>query len=468
MFNSNIQSKLIKVHFIGIGGIGMSGIAEILLRLNYSVSGSDLSVNQNILKLRELGAEIKLGHAAENVDHPTVVVYSSAVDLKNNPEVLEAKRKSIPLIKRAEMLSELMRLKYGIAIAGSHGKTTTTSFLATILFEAGMDATHIIGGIVENLGGHARVGQGDILVAEADESDGSFLLLGPIISVITNIDDDHLDFYKTKRNLVHSFLKFANRVPFYGHCILNIHDEEIKRIRNRIKRPWLTFGIEDQALKEIPNYQAKNVIYGDGHTEYDLYFEGKKATEIKIFTSGVHNVLNSLGAIAVAHQLGLEFLVIASSLVKFKGVGRRLELLFKTGPLEIIDDYGHHPTEIANAIQTVRKVKASAKIVVIFEPHRYTRTMLCWEKFLHCFNDADEVYVLPIYAASEKPLPGISSIKLVEDINKIHPQMAKYLPSFAEFPQVFSEHAILENTVFLSLGAGSIGKNMREFIKGRL
>ncbi|MBF0207155.1 MAG: UDP-N-acetylmuramate--L-alanine ligase [Oligoflexia bacterium] len=488
MFSAmNLSKKDIKVHFVGIGGIGMSGIAEILLHLGCCVSGSDISENQNTAKLRDLRAEISIGHRAENIQGATGLVYSSAVDLQNNPEIISGHKKKIPLIRRAEMLALLMRLKYGIAVAGSHGKTTTTSFLATILFEAKMDATHVIGGIVENLGGHARMGDGDLLVAEADESDGSFLLLSPMISIITNIDDDHLDYYKSKTKLVNAFVNFANKVPFYGCCILNIHDEDSIRVSSRINRPLITFGIEcegDDVSKNFSvNYLARNVRYLPDGALYDLYHDGKCIFATRIMIPGRHNVLNSLGAIAAAHQLGIEFEVILEAVKKFKGVSRRLELLYKRKfperqtEIVIIDDYAHHPTEIANAVETTRKISTAltnqrSKIVVVFEPHRYTRTMLCWDKFLHCFNYADEVCILPIYAASEKPIMGIDSVKLVEDINIVHPQMAKYFDYFSKIeelvfnslagPSTLTDH---DKVVFLFLGAGSIGKNVRELVK---
>lgn len=483
--NDKIRKKNIQVHFIGVGGIGMSGLAEVLLQLGHKVSGSDLVENQNTLKLRRLGADIKIGHHAANIVGATVVVYSSAVK-KDNPEFLEAKQKAIPLIRRAEMLAELMRLKYGIAVAGTHGKTTTTSFLATIFHEAEMDATHIIGGIVENLGGHARVGKGDILIAESDESDGSFLLLGPIMSVITNIDDDHLDYHKTKKRLIDSFLCFANKVPFYGCCALNIHDEELRKLRRRIKRPWVTFGILDDSVtslpsvatdkksqpsnikadcQEVPNYQARKISYENGNTYYDLYFNGEMVSKIKILLPGRHNVLNSLGAIAISHQFGLTFDQVAKGVEKFRGVGRRLEMLYQGNGLEIIDDYAHHPTEIINTLQTLRILKREGKIIAVFEPHRYTRTKICWDKFLHCFNEVDELYILPIYAASEPPIDGINSSKLVNDINKIHPLMAHFADKFETIKEIIEKN-LRSNTeiTVITLGAGSIGKNIRELV----
>ncbi|MBF0300099.1 MAG: UDP-N-acetylmuramate--L-alanine ligase [Oligoflexia bacterium] len=475
--NKNLFKKNVHIHFIGIGGIGMSGIAEILLKLDYIVSGSDVYENQNTLKLKELGAKIAIGHKEENIEGATVVVFSSIIR-ECNPEVVAAKAKDIPIIQRAELLSELMRLKFGLAVAGTHGKTTTTSFLATILNEANLDATYIIGGIVDNLGGHAKVGNGEVLVAEVDESDGSFLLLNPIMSIINNIDDDHLDYYQNNENLIQAFVDFANKVPFYGCVSLNIHDEILSKIRDRIKRPHISFGIESMLKGKgkgkgkgkaenvtIPTYMAKNVQLTENGSEYELYYKEEFATKINIFPMGTHNVLNSLGAISLAHQLGLTFDEIAEGISKFKGVRRRLESLYKYNLIEIIDDYAHHPTAAVNSISALRKTK-EGKLVIIFEPHRYNRTFNCWKDFMHCFNEADELHILPIYAASEDPIPGITSNRLVEDINKLHPGLAVYAESFAEIDKLVQERIKKnEKTVFATLGAGAIGKNIRLLVK---
>ncbi|MBF0361041.1 MAG: UDP-N-acetylmuramate--L-alanine ligase [Oligoflexia bacterium] len=483
MFNINFQNKNlfkknVHIHFIGIGGIGMSGIAEILLKLDYKVSGSDVSEGQNTLKLKELGAKIHIGHREENIEGATAIVYSSAIR-KSNPEMVAAKEKGIPLIQRAEMLSELMRLKFGLAVAGTHGKTTTTSFLATILNEAQLDATHIIGGIVDNLGGHAKVGAGEILVAEADESDGSFLLLNPIMSIITNIDNDHLDYYQSNENLIQAFVDFANKVPFYGCVSLNIHDETIASIMDKIKRPHVSFGIESMLKDKIeaaetgnlPHYMAKNILLKEDGSIYDLYYRGTFASTIRIVPIGNHNVLNSLGAISLAHQLGMSFEEIAKGISNFKGVRRRLETLYKSEDRlkEIIDDYAHHPTEIINTLSTLRESR-KGKIVGIFEPHRYSRTCSCWKEFMHCFNDCDQLYILPIYAASEDPIAGITSNRLVDDINKLHPGLASTVADFVEIEKILKgdngdNKVEAEKTTYVTMGAGAIGKNIREVVK---
>jgi len=322
----NKYNKETHVHFIGIGGIGMSGIAHVLLSLGYQVSGSDLVKGSTVLELEKLGAEIYIGHKEENISGATVVVYSSAVR-QDNPEMVSAKEKGIPVIKRAEMLSELMRLKYGVAVAGSHGKTTTTSFLATMLHEAGMDPTHIIGGIVENLGGHANLGKGDFLVVEADESDGTFLLLTPVLSVITNIDNDHLDFYEHEENLLDAFVNFSNKVPFYGCCAINIHDANILKIREKIKRPTVTFGIGEICDEKI-DYMAKEVSHSGHNSEFNLYFKDKFIGLVSICLPGKHNVLNALGAIALSHQMEVPFDKIILGIKKFKGVYRRFEKIY--------------------------------------------------------------------------------------------------------------------------------------------
>ena len=309
-----------KIHFIGIGGIGMSGIAEVLLNLGYNVSGSDVAEGKNVMKLKSLGAHISIGHQTENIQDHTVVVYSSAIDFQN-PEIVETLKKKIPLIKRAEMLSELMRDKFGVAIAGSHGKTTTTSMLATILHESKIDPTHIIGGIVSNLSGHAKVGKSKYLIAEADESDGSFLMLNPILCTITNIDNDHLDYYKTVENLENAFIKFANRIPFYGVCTFNAHDPVMRRLKSKIKRPWKTFGIRAEG-DEKADYEASNIIDSNNGSKFDLHFKGEQVAQMNISLPGKHNVLNALGAISLAHGLGLSFSEIEKSIECFRGVDR--------------------------------------------------------------------------------------------------------------------------------------------------
>ncbi len=450
--------KDVKIHFIGIGGIGMSGIAEVLVSMGYQVSGSDASESPRVEKLRSLGAEIYIGHNTENLKNVTVLVYSSAINDKN-PEMVQAKIDDIPIMRRAEMLAELMRLKYGMAIGGTHGKTTTTSFLATILQESQFDPTYIIGGIVKNLDGHAKVGKGKWLVAEADESDGSFLLLDPIMSVVTNIDNDHLDHYGNEENLFEAFNEFCNKVPFYGMTALNAHDDRLMKIKVNMKKPSVTFGIGKE-LDELADFEARELTYSPFGSHFDLYHAGEKKVKIDINLPGRHNVLNSLGAIALAYNMGVAFDLIAESIKKFDGVGRRFQLIPNNINIEVIDDYGHHPTEIHTTIKTVKDTRPDSKVVVIFEPHRYSRTRDCWNDFLHCFNTADELYLAPIYPASEKEIPGISSARLIEDINKLHPNFAKVMGSINELGSVI-ESFKGQNVSVVTLGAGSIGRTVR-------
>jgi UDP-N-acetylmuramate--alanine ligase len=454
--------KNTKIHFVGIGGIGMSGLAEILIQQGYKVSGSDVSESQNVLKLKDLGAEIYIGHREENIKDVTVLVYTSAVN-ETNPELMKAKADSIPIIKRAEMLAEIMRLKYGLAIAGTHGKTTTTSFLATILSAAKKEPSFIIGGIVKNLNAHAKIGMGDFLVAEADESDGSFLLLSPVMSVITNIDNDHLDHYKNEENIFQAFLDFANKVPFYGVVALCGHDKKLKKLSTQMKRRHVFFGI---ALDDpfLFDYTAMNIHYSLFSSEFDLYYKGIFRTKIKLNTPGKHNILNALGAMALAHQCDVRFDDIAKAVELFEGVGRRFQLLYSKNDFEVIDDYGHHPTEISSTLKIVKDTRASRKKIVIFEPHRFSRTRDCWNEFLHCFNDADELYLLPIYPASEAPIDGITTDRLIEDINRLHPNLARKLNSIDEVGKTIDglNHP---NTTLVTLGAGAIGKMARRWAK---
>jgi UDP-N-acetylmuramate--alanine ligase len=457
-------SQDVSIHFIGIGGIGMSGIAEVLLANGLRVSGSDLSESVRTEKLQNLGAKIFIGHQSENVKDSTVVVYSSAINM-SNPEYAFAVENEIPIMRRAEMLAELMRLKKGIAIAGTHGKTTTTSFLSTILEESRFDPTYIIGGIVANLNGHAKVGKGEFLIAEADESDGSFLLLNPIMSVITNIDNDHLDHYGTFENLKKSFTEFANKVPFYGHCAVNILDENIQQIRKDIKKPLITFAISNG--DHIADFEARNIEHNGQNTQYDLFVLNEFKIRLTIQLPGNHNILNSLGAASLAVQMGVSYEKIKSSISKFIGVGRRFEKLHESKNLIVFDDYGHHPTEIKATLKSVREIYSDRNIVCVFEPHRFTRTKKCWMDFVSCFDDADELLLCPIYPASEKPIEGITSDNLSKDINTKPGNQSTVGQNLKEiFAKVESRFIQKnENIVVIALGAGSIGREVREWVK---
>lgn len=451
--------KTTKLHFIGIGGIGMSGIAEVLLDLGYKVSGSDLSSSPVTENLQKKGAEIFVGHRSSNVDGATLIVYSSAIDTKN-PEVIRAQELEIPMIRRAEMLAELMRLKFGIAVAGSHGKTTTTSLIATIFQEAKLDATHIIGGIVRNLGGNARKGDGEYLIAEADESDGSFLLLSPIMAAVTNIDNDHLDHYGTEDKIVDAFVEFVNRLPFYGRVALNANDISSLAVKPRIKRPIIWYGIDLE--QDVADYVAKAVELSASGTQFDLYYKGEKISRFKTHLMGLHNISNTLAAISISHETGLEWDVIQKGLLSFQGVGRRLEKLHEKNFFVVIDDYGHHPTEVRATISTLRRVD-DRPLCVVFEPHRYSRTQNFWKEFQECFTGADELFITPIYAASEKPIDGITSDELVKAM-KAKGLNVTLLNSLDDMKGLLESRKDKKG-VFVTLGAGAISKKIREIVK---
>ena len=449
--------KSTKLHFIGIGGIGMSGIAEVLIDLGCEVSGSDLQASSVTENLQNKGAKIFIGHEASNVENASLIVYSSAINTKN-PEVARALELQIPMIRRAEMLAELMRLKYGIAIAGSHGKTTTTSLVATIFNEAKLDATHIIGGIVHNLGGNARMGEGPYLIAEADESDGSFLLLSPIMAAITNIDNDHLDHYGSEEKIVEAFVSFVNKLPFYGRAALNANDVPSTKVKTLIKRPMLWYGIDTEA-----DYVATQVEMSASGTSFDLCVDRKNIGRIKTHLMGTHNISNTLAAITVCHQAGIDFETIQKGLLNFQGVGRRLEKVYEKGHFVVMDDYGHHPTEVKATISTLKKVD-KRPLCVVFEPHRYTRTQNFWKEFQEAFTGADEVYITPIYAASEATIEGITSENLVNDMKK-NGYPAQFLPDLNGMKDILLKKKN-DQTIFLTLGAGAISKKIRDMVKG--
>lgn len=439
----------------------MSGIAEVLVHHGLMVSGSDSSESVTTTKLAKLGVKITIGHRSENIGDSSIVVYSSAIQ-ENNPELSEARRLNRPIMRRAEMLAELMKLKHGVAIAGTHGKTTTTSMLATILMECGLDPTYIIGGIVKNLQGHAKVGRGEFLIAEADESDGTFLLLNPIMSIITNIDNDHLDFYKTTENLKSSFVKFANNIPFYGRIALNANDPVVASIIPEMKKPYITFGIHQDEETKF-NYAASMIQSSSDGAIFELLIDGKHVETIDIKLPGKHNVLNALGAIAIACEMGLNLAQIKSAINKFEGVGRRFQKLFEEKDFVVFDDYGHHPTEIAETIKTAKDVCKDKELIVIFEPHRFTRTRDCWNQFMHCFNGADKLYLTPIYPASEREIAGIDSHNLSNDINRIHNNLSTNLDELQKIEEIINKHRN-QSAFVLCMGAGSIGKVVREIV----
>lgn len=451
-----MKRKVQKVHFVGIGGIGMSGLAEVLLNLGYQVSGSDLVESETTLRLRKLGAEIAIGHRAENLKEADVVVISSAVR-PDNPEVLSAQERLIPVIPRAEMLAELMRMKYGIAIAGAHGKTTTTSMIATVLAQAGLDPTAVIGGKLNSFGSNAKLGEGEILVAEADESDGSFLQLSPIIAVVTNIDPEHLDYYKDLPRLQEAFLKFINRLPFYGLAILCADCENIQSLLPRIRKRFVTYGLNRKA-----NFWAKDISYEGIQTTFTAGKGNQVLGEITMRMPGRHSVYNALATLATAAELDIPFSVVQQALASFSGVQRRFEIKGEVAGIMVVDDYGHHPTEIKATLRAAKE-GWQRRTVVIFQPHRYTRTRDLFKEFLTAFQDADVLVLTGIYPAGEDPLPGITAQGLYEGIKGYgHKDVSLILDKKDILAQVLPR--LKSGDMVITLGAGDIWKVGGELI----
>ncbi|SHN59379.1 UDP-N-acetylmuramate--L-alanine ligase [Desulfovibrio litoralis] len=443
-----MQSKLKRIHMVGIGGSGMSGIAEVLLNLGYQVSGSDLSDSPVVQRLRSLGAIIHQGHRAENVGDAQVLVKSTAVQ-KDNPEVEQARINAIPIIPRAEMLAELMRLRTGVAIAGTHGKTTTTSLTAAIFDASCTDATVIIGGRLNTYGANARLGTGKYLIAEADESDGSFLCLFSIMNVITNIDCDHLDFYKNQEEIDAAFIDFMNKVPFYGVNVVCGDDVGVQRILPFIKRPIITYGFaQDNDIRaEIKSCSSKSI--------FTVYVKGKSLGEFTLTQPGKHNVLNALAAIGIALEAGLSVEACKEGLSRFSGVGRRFELKGEAKGVLVVDDYGHHPAEIAATLETARQCYPDKRLVVAFQPHRFTRTQALFGAFCTCFNKVDKLLLTEIYPASEVPIPGVSGQSLAHGIQQVSKVDVEYYQNFDEIVTALPQ-ILQEGDLFITMGAGSI------------
>src|SRR5215472_7049980 len=411
------------LHFVGIGGIGMSGIAEVLLNLGYQISGSDVKLSQTTERLAKLGAKIYEGHAASNVAGARALVVSSAVD-EQNPEVQEARRLLIPVIPRGEMLAELMRLKYGIAIAGSHGKTTTTSMTATVLNLAGRDPTVVVGGKVAAMGGsNARVGHSDFLVVESDESDGSFLHLSPILAVVTNIDREHLDHYPSIVEIRAAFLQFVQRVPFYGAAILCLDDENVQQILPSVNRRTVTYGRSHQA-----DLYISYAVFSLKKKNFSVRARGRDLGKFHLRVPGIHNVLNATAAIAVGLELEIELATIREAIGMYSGVERRFHMRGSARGITVIDDYGHHPTEIRATLAAAQLCKFQ-RIHAVFQPHRYTRTQHLMDEFGKSFHQADMVYILDIYAASEDPIPGITGQALASRIRDFGHRCVEYTGS---------------------------------------
>ncbi|MBL7714920.1 MAG: UDP-N-acetylmuramate--L-alanine ligase [Bdellovibrionales bacterium] len=445
------------LHFVGIGGIGMSGIAEVFLNQGYRVSGSDLQESESTRRLARLGAKILLGHQASNVQGAHVVVMSSAVK-KSNPEIQEAARQRIPVIPRAEMLGELMRGKTGIAVAGSHGKTTTTSMLATVFTLAGKDPTLVIGGRVDSLGGNAKLGQGPLVIAEADESDGSFLHLPATYGIITNVDNDHLDHFKTTTAIDQAFVDFVGKMPFYGHVVVCGEDAGVRRCLQSFTKPFSTYGISGEY-----DWIAEGIQFGPSGSEFDVFRKSESGREklgrLKINVPGRHNVLNALAVCGLGTRLGLTFEEIAHGLRSFHGVKRRFETRFEdqAKKITVIDDYGHHPTEI-QATLAAAKNYWKGRILVVFQPHRYSRTLHCYDQFMKAFTGADRVWITDIYSAGEDPIDGISGKKMVSDLKVKNPSQDFFHLSDLENGATEILNEVKSGDLVLCLGAGSITK----------
>jgi len=460
-------AKIQRIHFVGIGGIGMSGIAEVLLNLGYKVSGSDLKNSAVTQRLASLGASTFEGHRAENIAGAEVVVTSSAISTEN-PEVTEAHKLHIPVIQRAEMLAELMRLKYGIAIAGMHGKTTTTSMVAAVLAAGGLDPTVVVGGRVDAMGSNARLGKSQYLVAEADESDRSFLKLSPILSVVTNIDREHMDTYRNMRDVKKTFLEFMDRVPFYGMIVACNDDPMLRRLLPEVQRRTVTYGTKrgsdflikllDRAGQNPDSHTVAQDATRMGHplNRFRVTYRKQDLGEFTLHVPGVHNVLNATAAIAVGVGLDVNPAAIRVALDQFRGVDRRFQLRGRVAGVSVIDDYGHHPTEIKATLAAARQC-GFGKVHVIFQPHRYTRTRDLIEEFTTAFDDADSLFVLDIYAASEKPIEGITGEILARRIREKTLKNGRYVSAFAEAIDAAAAVA-KDGDMILTLGAGSVSQ----------
>jgi UDP-N-acetylmuramate--alanine ligase len=444
-----MYQKKYNIHFVGIGGIGMSGIAELLLNLGYKVSGSDLRSTEITRRLAQLGGRIFEGHRPEQIQGADVVVISSAVKA-DNPEVVAARDAVIPVIPRAEMLAELMRLKYSIAVAGAHGKTTTTWIIASVLDHGGLDPTVVIGGKLDSLGTNARLGQGEFIVAEADESDGSFLKLTPTIGVVTNINAEHLDFYGNLEKIKEVFLDFINKVPFYGMTVLCLDNEGIQDLIPKIEKRFTTYGMTSQA-----DYQAKDVTFDGLTSQYGVTYRGEPLGSVQLNLPGIHNVYNSMASIAIGMELGIAFDDIQRALKDIEGVQRRFEVKGTSRGVTVVDDYGHHPTEIRLTLQTARQCWPDSRIVVVFQPHRYSRVAALFDDFTRAFYEADSVLVLPIYSAGEAPIESIDGQSLCEEIRE-HGHKDVVFHDGHDAAVSHLKETLREGDVLLTLGAGDV------------
>jgi UDP-N-acetylmuramate--alanine ligase len=452
-----MKHKVKHIHFVGIGGSGMSGIAEVLVNLGYQVTGSDMSSNAATQRLASLGATVMKGHAAENIDGADCIVTSTAVK-GDNPEVMKARANRIPLVPRAMMLAELMKLKQGIAIAGTHGKTTTTSLVASVLAKAGMDPTFVIGGRLNSAGANARLGTGDYIVVEADESDASFLNLTPMMAVITNIDADHMETYGHDfARLKHAFVDFTQRLPFYGAAVLCVDDVHVREIMPMISKPILTYGLSPEA-----QFRAVNVEPDAGRMKFTLLREGTAPLDVVLNLPGIHNVLNALAAIAIADELGAADEAIVAALSEFNGVGRRFQRYgdipstHGNGNFTLIDDYGHHPVEMAATLAAARGAFKGRRVVLAFQPHRYTRTRDLFEDFVKVLSSADVVLLAEVYSAGEAPIVAADGRALMRAIRLVGKVEPVFVEDMANMPQAIVD-AARPGDVVITMGAGSVG-----------
>lgn len=448
--------KVTKLHFVGIGGIGMSGIAELLHNLGYSVTGSDTGASEVTERLTGLGIRVVIGHSAGNVGDSEVVVFSAAVPA-TNPELVEAKKRKIPVIPRAEMLNELMRLKTGIAISGTHGKTTTTSMVAEVLAGAELDPTYVIGGKLNSINSNAKLGKGKYLVFEACEAFGSFLYFSPIIMVLLNIDEDHMEYYHSMDALRGAFLDFLNKIPFYGMAIVNNDDENVRAVAAQSTKRVITFG-----LKGGSDYGAENIQYNGFGSRFDVYRRGELLGTVALQIPGEHNVSNALSAVAVASELEIPFEVTAAALKKFQNADRRFQLLAVKNGITVVDDYAHHPAEIAATINAARNNREVRRVVAVFQPHLYSRTQALYEDFAEALANADQVVLTPIYPAREKPIPGVSTSLITDILAEKYNKGYILVNDRADVCQTLIDYCEPGDMV-LFMGAGNIWENARAF-----
>lgn len=454
----NKLKDLHNIHFIGIGGAGMSALAYVLIKRGYDVSGSDISAGHMSARLAEEGAMVFLGHDACQVNDADAVVVSTAIH-PENAELKAAREQEIPVLHRSDVLAALLNQADGVAIAGAHGKTTTSAMISCIAAESGIDPTVVIGGEVSVLGGNARNGKGNYLVAEADESDGSFLKLYPCMAVLTNIEDDHLDHYGTEENIYAAFKKFLSNIREGGKAVLCIDNDKVRRLAGEIDKEVITYGLEDSGA----DYVAKEITYDVNGTTYKLYYKGEFLTEVHLIVPGRHNVLNSIGAFAAAREMGIEIKSILSSLAKFGGAKRRFETKGKVNGVWVVDDYAHHPTEIGVTLSAARQTKPE-RLICVFQPHRYSRTQLLFDEFCSCFKECDELIVTDIYAASEVPIPGVTSAKLVEGITAATGQKVQYIPRLHKAEE-YLELEAKPGDLIMTIGAGDVFKIGEELVR---